>query len=105
MCRGTHFLVNGFRPLFASNPHPCFIRVDPWLNCIVAAKNSIPERLHTTRTLVPMKLSRLLPLALACVFATLPLRAHDAGAEMSGHKSAKAADPIAAGETSDQKLG
>lgn len=30
-----------------------------------------------------MKLPRLLPLALACVFATLPLRAHDAGAEMS----------------------
>ena len=38
----------------------------------------------------------------ALFFARLP---PDAGAEMSGHKSAKAADPIAAGETSDQKLG
>ncbi|HKY87617.1 MAG TPA: DHA2 family efflux MFS transporter permease subunit [Pseudorhodoplanes sp.] len=41
--------------------------------------------------------------ALAAIFfARLP---PDAGAEMSGHKSAKTADPIAAGETSDQKLG
>ena len=38
----------------------------------------------------------------AFFFARLP---PDAGAEMSGHKSAKAAEPIAAGETSDQKLG
>ena len=38
----------------------------------------------------------------ALFFARLP---PDAGAEMSGHKSAKAADPIAAGETSDQKIG
>jgi EmrB/QacA subfamily drug resistance transporter len=38
----------------------------------------------------------------AVFFARLP---PDAGAEMSGHKSAKAAEPIAAGETSDQKLG
>ena len=38
----------------------------------------------------------------ALFFARLP---PDAGAEMSGHKSAKAAEPIAAGETSDQKLG
>ena len=35
-------------------------------------------------------------------FARLP---RDAGAEMSGHTPAKAAAPIAAGETSDQKLG
>ena len=38
----------------------------------------------------------------ALFFGRLP---PDAGAEMSGHKSAKAADPIAAGETSDQKIG
>jgi EmrB/QacA subfamily drug resistance transporter len=38
----------------------------------------------------------------ALFFAQLP---PDAGAEMSGHKTAKAAEPIAAGETSDQKLG
>ena len=38
----------------------------------------------------------------ALFFARLP---RDAGAEMSGHASAKAVEPIAAGETSDQKLG
>jgi EmrB/QacA subfamily drug resistance transporter len=38
----------------------------------------------------------------ALFFARLP---PDAGAEMSGHKSTKVAEPIAAGETSDQKLG
>jgi MFS family permease len=38
----------------------------------------------------------------AIFFARLP---RDAGAEMSGHTPVKAAEPIAAGETSDQKLG
>jgi hypothetical protein len=36
------------------------------------------------------------------LFARLP---RDAGAEMSGHIPGKAAEPIAAGETSDQKIG
>ena len=36
------------------------------------------------------------------LFARLP---RDAGAEMSGHTPVKAAEPIAAGETSDQKIG
>jgi EmrB/QacA subfamily drug resistance transporter len=38
----------------------------------------------------------------AFFFARLP---PDAGSEMSGHKAAKAVEPVAAGETSDQKLG
>jgi EmrB/QacA subfamily drug resistance transporter len=38
----------------------------------------------------------------AFFFARLP---HDAGAEMSGHMPATAAAPVAAGETSDQKIG
>ncbi len=38
----------------------------------------------------------------ALLFARLP---RDAGAEMSGHTPLKAAEPIAAGETSDQKIG
>jgi EmrB/QacA subfamily drug resistance transporter len=38
----------------------------------------------------------------AFVFARLP---HDAGAEMSGHAPAKTAEPIAAGETSDRRMG
>jgi EmrB/QacA subfamily drug resistance transporter len=38
----------------------------------------------------------------ALFFARLP---PDAGSEMSGHKAAKAVEPVAAGETSDQKLG
>ncbi len=36
------------------------------------------------------------------VFARLP---HDAGAEMSGHAPAKSVEPIAAGETSDRRIG
>lgn len=38
----------------------------------------------------------------AFLFARLP---RDAGSEMSGHTPAKVANPIAAGETSDQKIG
>lgn len=38
----------------------------------------------------------------ALIFARLP---HDAGAEMSGHAPAKTAEPIAAGETSDRRIG
>lgn len=38
----------------------------------------------------------------AFFFARLP---RDAGSEMSGHTPAKVANPIAAGETSDQKIG
>jgi hypothetical protein len=38
----------------------------------------------------------------ALLFARLP---RDAGAEMSGHMPATAAAPVAAGETSDQKIG